>query len=182
MKDSRPLRFASDQLFTAFALQIYEDEILDRCTHFATKEQGRIVAQDVADSLSASQAERYYWPTMGHLRGSDAYFANRRTYVESLTAMIGPCTWMLTLGPKEKEWMDLVVMLMDREYVADHPAATMQDRMQAIDAQLDDLHEQIRRELQELDGMHGPQLPAKKHASHTMYSPEALAKQRWLAS
>ena len=150
------LRFASDQLFTAFALQIYEDEILDRCTYFATREKGQIVAGDVADNLSAAQAERYFWPTMSHLRGSDAFFANRRTYVENLTAMIGPCTWMLTLGPKEKEWMDLAVLLIDHEYVSRNPAASMAERMTAIQAELHKINTEIDAELSELDELPGP--------------------------
>ena len=148
-------RFASDQLFTAFALQIYEDEILDRCTYFATREKGQIVAGDVAENLSAAQAERYFWPTMSHLRGSDAFFANRRTYVENLTAMIGPCTWMLTLGPKEKEWMDLAVLLIDHDFVSQNPSATMGDRMTAIQEELAKLDAEIQAELSELDELLG---------------------------
>ena len=48
---SRRAISSADRLFTAFALQIYEDEILDRCTYFATWEKGHIVAQDVAEKL-----------------------------------------------------------------------------------------------------------------------------------
>ena len=155
-KTLRLQRFASDPLFSAFALQIYEDEILNRTTYFSTRENGRFAAGDLATHLSATQCQRYFWPSMGKLRGSDVYFGNKRTYVEALTAMIGPCTWMVTIGPKEKEWMDLAVLLIDHEYVSRNPAASMAERMTAIQAELHKINTEIDAELSELDELPGP--------------------------
>ena len=168
--------FASDPQYTAWALQVYEDEILDRSTYFATKEKGTIVANEVAAGLTAAKAQKLFWPVACKIRGSDAYFYSHRVETENMCSMLGPCTWMVTLGPKEKEWVDQAVALIDAEIVGKVPFLSENERQAEIERQLAGLDICVERELQELENLGHGEVPAKKLPETTRFMSKKMKR------
>ena len=69
---------------------------------------------------------------------------------------------MLTLGPKDKEWMDLVVALLDHEVMNEQPWATMAERKKEIDLRLQAMDKSMQEELAALDSLGETEMPKFK--------------------
>ena len=112
---------------------------------------GQLTAEDVAKGMSIDETSRSFWKCMFRQRGSEQFFQAMRNDVESMVRTLGPPAFFLTLGPKEKEWIDLLVSLIRAECFAIDPAITEDELAKEVAVQLEELDAVVESELRELN-------------------------------
>jgi len=152
---SAAAHFGTDPQYVSWALQVFEDEILDRNIFFGTRTREQITAEDVRSGLTVGFAKKLFWPVLLHLRGSDGYFINMRGEVEGMTRVLGPPSWFMTLGPKEKEWVDQYIALLRAEAFAEAPAISEEQLAARVNAALDHLDVAVAAEIGKLEREEG---------------------------